>query len=179
MPDALPYRLACLCDLRDARGRILLLRRKRHPNMGLYSPIGGKLDVESGESPTRCAQREIQEEAGLEIPLERIHLHGMVSERAYEGRGHWLIFFFRVLGAVELEEREIEEGWLEWHDPAEIHRLPRPDTDREIIWPLILRHERSGPGGRPGFFAVHIDCSNGRLEWSVEQEHHAAVQGDG
>lgn len=47
----LPYRLACLCDLRDKDGRLLLLKRAKAPNQGLVSPIGGKLDVEHGESP--------------------------------------------------------------------------------------------------------------------------------
>ena len=41
-------------------------------------------------------------------------------------------------------------------------------ADRTIIWPLIRQHERPGPAGRPGFFAVHIDC-NGSMTWCVEQ----------
>src|SRR5690606_3754723 len=76
MPDAapanpLPYKIAVLCDLRDERGRILLIRRKKHPNFGLCSPIGGKLDMHTGESPAQCARREIMEEAGIDVPIER------------------------------------------------------------------------------------------------------------
>ncbi|HRJ49981.1 MAG TPA: NUDIX hydrolase, partial [Phycisphaerales bacterium] len=70
----MPYRLACLCDLRDERGRILLLRRAKAPNQGLCSPIGGKLDVSTGESPAQCARREIMEEAGIDVPIERLRL---------------------------------------------------------------------------------------------------------
>lgn len=161
----LPYKIAVLCDLRDERGRVLLIRRKKHPNFGLCSPIGGKLDMETGESPAQCARREIMEEAGVDVPIERLRLAGMISETAFEGQTHWLIFWYRVVGPVQVEARDIAEGALEWHEPDAINDLPIPSTDRNIIWPLINRHN-----GR--FFAVHIDCGPGGpddLKWVVEQ----------
>ncbi len=164
----LPYRLACLCDLRDKDGRILLLRRSREPNRGLCSPIGGKLDMHTGESPAQCAQREIREEAGIEIPIDRLHLGALISEKAFEGKGHWLLFYYRVLGPVEVPAHSIPEGSLEWFRPDEINALPLPETDRRIIWPLIRRHDRGDPN-RPGFFALHIDCSGSNMTWAIEQ----------
>lgn len=200
-PDK-PYKIACLCDLRDEKGRMLLLTRKKEPNKGLCSPIGGKLDVVSGESPAQCARREIMEEAGLDVPIERLHLIGLVSECEFEGKGHWLMFVYRVLGPVWVEPHEMNEGRLDWYTPEEAWKLPLPDSDRKIIWPLMERadgesrdsgfgNRHSGrPAGevpstptnpksrmpnpdlpsRPGFFAVHIDCRGGGMEWSVEQE---------
>jgi 8-oxo-dGTP diphosphatase len=165
---ALPYRLACLCDLRDDKGRLLLLKRLKAPNQGLCSPIGGKLDVILGESPAQCAQREILEEAGLDIPIDRLHLTGLISECAFEGRGHWLLFYYRVLGAVWTEPRDMREGRLDWYAPAEIESLALPETDRKIIWPLVRQVESPTPNARPGFFAVHIDC-RGEMTWQVEQ----------
>ncbi len=170
MPQPLPYKLACLCDLRDAQGRILLLRRKKSPNQGLCSPIGGKLDVELGESPAQCAQREIREEAGIEVPIDRIRLIGMVSEQAFEGKGHWLMFVYRVMGAVEVRPHEMNEGMLDWFTPAELEGLPVPETDRAIIWPLMRATEPRTAKGLPGFFAVHIDCRGAALTWQVEQQ---------
>lgn len=169
----MPYRIACLCDLRDHQGRILLLRRAKAPNDGLYSPIGGKLDVALGESPAQCAQREIKEEAGIDVPIERLHLIGLVSECAYEGRGHWLMFVYRVLGPVFVEPRLMAEGSLDWHAPDTLDTLALPDTDRRIIWPLIRSAENGlswSHSRRPGFFAVHIDCRGKDMVWSVEQE---------
>jgi 8-oxo-dGTP diphosphatase len=171
----LPYKLACLCDLRDKDGRILLLRRTREPNRGLCSPIGGKLDMHTGESPAQCASREIMEEAGIEIPIERLHLGAIISEKAFEGKGHWLLFYYRVLGPVEVPTQTIPEGSLEWFHPHEIESLPLPETDRQIIWPMIRKHDRDHEGKRPGFFALHIDCSvtdaagKPSIRWSVEQ----------
>ncbi len=178
MPDSLvsgarpdmPYRIACLCDLRDDRGRVLLLRRSRTPNQGLCSPIGGKLDVAQGESPAQCARREILEEAGIDVPIERLHLIGLVAEREFEGKGHWLMFVYRVLGAVWVEPQEMREGTLAWHEPSELEHLPVPESDRKIIWPLMKAAESRTRDGTPGFFAVHIDCSGGTMKWSVEQE---------
>lgn len=167
---ALPYRLACLCDLRDAQGRVLLLHRRKEPNKGLCSPIGGKLDMHTGESPALCAQREIFEEAGLDIPLERLHLGGLIAETAFEGKGHWLMFYFRVLGPVSVDPHDMPEGRLDWFRHDEIDSLPLPDTDRSIIWPLIRRHEPRSPNGRPGFFSIHIDCRGGGISWTIDQE---------
>lgn len=175
--EALPYKLACLCDLRDERGRVLLIRRKKSPNQGLCSPIGGKLDMPTGESPAQCAQREILEEAGIHIPLERLHLGGLIAETAFDGggghAGHWLLFYYRVLGPVQVEERDIREGRLEWFEHDAIDSLPLPETDRQVIWPLIRANE--GPAARdaharPGFFVVHIDCRDGTLKWTVDQQ---------
>lgn len=147
-----------------------MLRRLKAPNQGLCSPIGGKLDVVSGESPAQCARREIMEEAGLDVPIERLHLMGLISEQAFEDTGHWLLFLYRVLGPVSVEPHDMNEGRLEWFTPAEVDALPLPPTDREIIWPLIRKHEPRDPTARPGFFAVHIDCRGGNLDWSVEEE---------
>lgn len=165
----LPYRLACLCDLRDEQGRILMLRRLKEPNKGLCSPIGGKLDMATGESPAQCARREIQEEAELDVPIERLHLMGLISEAGYEGKGHWLLFYYRVLGPVSTPARDIREGRLEWFAPDQLDHLPLPETDRRIIWPLVRAHEHAGPGGGPGFFTVHIDCTGPQMLWNVEQ----------
>ena len=167
---ALPYKLATLCDIRDEKGRILLLHRLREPNKGLCSPIGGKLEMTTGESPAQCAKREIMEEAGLDIPISRLHLMGLISEQAFEGKGHWLLFYYRVLGSVELEAHDMPEGRLEWHHPDELDGLPLPETDRKIIWPLVRRHEATEPKGRPGFFAAHVDCRGPEMTWTVEEQ---------
>lgn len=164
----LPYKLACLCDLRDAEGRVLLLHRAKHPNKGLCSPIGGKLEMGSGESPAQCAQREIREEAGIEVPIERLHLLGLIAETAYEGATHWLLFYFQVLGPVEVATGLMPEGELRWHRRDELEGLAIPETDRRIIWPLVREHE-APPGGRPGFFCLHIDCRGSEMTWHLEQ----------
>lgn len=178
--QGLPHRIAVLCDLRDAQGRVLLIHRNKNPNKGLYSPIGGKLDEHTGESPAMAARREIAEEAGIDVGLDRLRLVGIVSECAYQGDTHWLMFWYRVQGSVEVVEHTIREGRLEWHELAELSnelegdadaapgRLPLPETDRKVIWPLVLGSER-------GVFSVHIDCRSAApgtddgFTWAIEE----------
>jgi 8-oxo-dGTP diphosphatase len=161
----LPHRIAVLCYLYDEEGRVLLLHRRKAPNAGMYSPIGGKLEVSEGESPHDCALREIREEAGLRLGPGDIHLCGIVAERAYEGRTHWLIFLFEVLRPIragEIRDMMIDEGSLEWVSAAEVPQREIPYTDRHIMWPLVQQN-------RGGFFAVFIDCSGPQVTWAVQE----------
>lgn len=140
--------------------------------------------MDRGESPHQCARREIQEEAGIDVPTERLRLLGLVSERAFEGTGHWLMFYFRVLGPVEVPERDISEGRLRWFERSRVAGLPLPETDRRVIWPLVDRHTLADHGeaaadaaSLPGLFSVHIDCSGPAMRWEVEQVGRADADG--
>lgn len=169
---ALPYRIAVLCYLYDADDRVLLLHRNKSPNKGMYSPIGGKLEVALGEGPHDCAKREIMEEAGIDLADEDVRLSGIVSETAYEGQTHWLIFLFEVMRPIahdEVRAMDMDEGALEWVPSDQVASQPIPETDQRIMWPLVCQH-------RGGFFMVHIDCTDGALKWTV-QERVAPPQG--
>lgn len=161
----LPHRIAVLCYLYDDDGRVLLLHRKQQPNIGMYSPVGGKLHFATGEGPHACALREIKEETGLTVEPEALHLAGIVSERAYEGEAHWLMFLFEVIRPIApdaLKWTHFNEGVLEWKRIDEVPALPIPRTDREVMWPLVQSH-------RGGFFTVHIDWSDDGITWTVHE----------
>jgi len=116
--------------LYDADGRLLLLHRVKNPNAGFYSPIGGKLEASIGEGPHQCAVREIHEESGVVVADEDVRLCGVVTERAYEGETHWLIFLFEVTRPVDPDEvvtYEIDEGKLEWIPTEDVAGLARID----------------------------------------------------
>ena len=63
----LPYKISVLVFLYDAAGKFLLIQRRKAPNMGCWSPVGGKLETGIGESPFECAVREVEEEVGKKI----------------------------------------------------------------------------------------------------------------
>ena len=152
---SMPYKVAVLCYLYDTEGRLLLLHRRKPPNRDMYSPIGGKLEIADGEGPHDCALREIREEAHLELRPDEIRMISIVSERAYKGEEHWLIFLFEVTRPIrpdEIPHSEFDEGRLEWHAVDEVEKLPIPATDRDVMWPLVRKN-------RGGFFMVHIDCA--------------------
>lgn len=153
----MPYRIAVLCYVYDDDGRLLLLHRNKSPNAGMYSPVGGKLEAARGESPHAAAVREIGEETGLDLDVTDVRMAGIVAETAYEGETHWLIFLFEVTRAVQHDEiaaMSIAEGELEWVEADRVAELPIPETDREIMWPMVKRN-------RGGFFVVDIDCREG------------------
>ena len=166
--SALPYRIAVLCYLYDEHGSVLMLHRRKPPNVDMYSPIGGKLEVAQGESPHECALREIREEAALQLAPSELRLAGIVSETAYQGETHWLIFLFevtRAIGRHEIPHADFDEGRLEWVPADRVADLPIPETDRLIMWPNVRRHHG-------GFFMVHIDCRQAPMTWRVWESSH-------
>jgi hypothetical protein len=35
---------------------------------------------------------------------------------------------------------------------------------------MVHKHEHTGPNNPPGFFNIHIVCTNTPLTWTIEQE---------
>lgn len=155
MSTALSYKLAVLVFLENAAGEHLLLLRAKPPNLGVWSPIGGKLETSVGESPFECAVRETKEETGLEIATADLHLFAMVAEKAYEGESHWLMFLFRCRLPLTVLPVDIHEGKFGFFSRAAIEALPIPETDRTALWPTYDRY-------RDRFVALRADCAPGR-----------------
>lgn len=163
MTNPLPHKLAVLVFLRNAAGDHLLIERAKAPNAGLWSPLGGKLETATGESPHECAARETREEAGLRLAPEDFHLFAMIAERAYEGGAHWLLFLFEARKQIEALPPAIDEGRFGFFPRAQIDTLALPETDRTALWPIYDRH-------REGFVALRADCAPGsRLVVHVEE----------
>lgn len=164
-PVPLPYRVSTLLYVFNEADEPLLLHRSREPNAGLWSPCGGKLRTEFGESPYACACREAAEELGLSLTPRDLHLTGLVSERGYGGQAHWLMFLFEVLPRLPQVPPPIVEGTFAFVRREALTGLPLPQTDREQIWPLFWQH-------RGGFFAAHCDCQTATQHaWTLEASH--------
>ncbi len=153
--DALPYKISTLIYLRDRQGRLLLLSRRKAPNQGLWSPIGGKLEMASGESPHEAAAREVREEAGMAVAPADLHLFAMIAEKNYEDRCHWLMFLFDCRRPLDALPPPIEEGELAFFREEEIAGLALPETDRTALWPVYFQ-------ARKDFTALRADCRGDR-----------------
>ena len=159
----LPYRIATLLYCFNERDEILLLERAQEPNCGLWSPPGGKLHTDTGESPYACACREAREEIALEIQPRDLHLTGVMSEHGFQGNAHWLMFLFEVKPRLMKLPAAHREGRFEFFAREAVEKLPLPETDRESIWPWFWEH-------RGGFFAAHCHCHpDGRNDWTLEE----------
>jgi 8-oxo-dGTP diphosphatase len=152
---SLAYKIAVLVFLENAAGEHLLLLRAKPPNLGVWSPIGGKLETAIGESPFECAVRETYEETGFVVTTRDLHLFAMIAEKAYEGQSHWLMFLFRCKVPLPALPPEIAEGKFGFFSRAAIDTLPIPETDRTALWPI---HDRY----RDRFVALKADCAPGK-----------------
>ena len=167
---ALPYKISTLLYCFNERDEVLLLERRKEPNLGLWSPCGGKLKIEIGESPYACACREAEEEIGLRILPADLHLTGIVSEHGYLGQSHWLMFLFEVKRKLAKLPPSHNEGRFEFFSADALNKLSLPQTDREQIWPLFWRH-------RGLFFAAHCHChADSRNDWTLEESSKIKVQ---
>ncbi len=159
----LPYKIATLIYAFNEADEVLLIERTQEPNRGFWSPCGGKLKTEIGESPYACAARETMEELGFPISAPDLHLTGLISEHGYQGQTHWLMFLFEIKPRLTALPPVHPEGRFQFFPRHALESLKIPQTDRERIWPWFWEH-------RGGFFAAHCHCHpDGRNDWTMEE----------
>ena len=124
-------------DLRDADGHVLTVRKR---GTEAFMHPGGK--PEPGESPARCALREVEEELGLVLAPEELELVAVHRTAAANEAGRPLIAsVFRhphlaqqsrptITPAAEIEE-------VRWTDPTH----PLPDDVAPLLRWLVEREE--------------------------------------
>lgn len=158
-----PYKISTLLYCFNEADEVLLLKRAQEPNQGLWSPAGGKLKTELGESPYACACREGKEEMLVDLNPGDLHLTGLVSEFGYQGAAHWLMFLYEVKFPINELPPPNREGNFAFFKQSEVEFLDVPESDRESIWPWFWRH-------RGGFFAAHCHYhEDGKMDWSLEE----------
>ncbi|MBO93427.1 MAG: NUDIX hydrolase [Opitutales bacterium] len=158
------FRISTLIFLRDERQRLLLLRRSKSPNLGKWSPIGGKLETHAGESPFECAIRETREETDFRIETDDLHLFAYVSEKHYENDGHWLMFLFSCRKSLTFLPQNGPEGEFSFFERSEIDSISIPENDKLLVWPFFDENAERG------FAAVRADCSiSGQPKINIEE----------
>ena len=157
------FKISVLIFVRDEQGRLLLIERKKEPNKGAWSPIGGKLEMLAGESPFQCAIREAKEEIGIDLQESDLHLFSMISEKAYEGSTNWLMFLFDCKKRVSALPETIDEGRFKFFAREEIDSIKIPETDKAFIW-------RFWDSRRENFTALRADCAPGKELRAIVEE---------
>lgn len=115
-----------------------------------------------GESPFECAIREANEETGIQLSEKDLHLFCMAAEKAYEGKGHWLMFLFDCSKPIEELPIAIDEGSFAFYSREEIDSLAIPETDRQGLWEIYDKFHKQ-------FVALKVDCQPGKpLEFEIE-----------
>lgn len=135
-------RNAVMCILKS-KGQLLLLLRKKDPNKGTYTPIGGKLDPY--ENPNDTAIRETKEETGLEVNNYR-YIGSLIETSPTKYNWNCQVY----LAEIEYcDPPECDEGTLKWIPFSEILNVPTPPTDW-FIYQYVLK-------GKPFCFNADFD----------------------
>ena len=117
----MPYKISTLLYCFNDADEVLLMCRAQEPNLGRWSPAGGKLRTEAGESPHTCACREAHEEMGQILQPTDLHLTGIVAEQGYLGQSHWLMFLFEIKPRLKAVPPPHREGSLSFLPAPSCH----------------------------------------------------------
>ena len=155
------FKISCLLFIQDNDSRILLMKRNKSPNLGMWSPPGGKLEMQLGESPIECAKREALEEVGLTLTDDDLRVFGYVSEKNYEGEAHWLMFLVEILPVIKSLPPKIEEGYFEFFYRKQINDIKIPPTDHQLVWPFFDKRKQ-------GFWGIRADFEKNSPKIKIE-----------
>ena len=125
--------MAVLCVLQSTHG-LLLLKRKKPPHQGIYTPIGGKIDP--FERPIDTAYREIKEEAG--VTVANLRLAGIMTETS-PIKYNWMNYIYTTQ-VDAFDPPPCNEGDLAWVQYDAMHTIDLPETD-PIIFDHIKRNQ--------------------------------------
>jgi ADP-ribose pyrophosphatase YjhB (NUDIX family) len=131
MIDTRPvFTVAAFAIIFDAEGRVLLCHRR---DMDAWNLPGGGLEV--GELPDECVLREVREETGLEVAIERL-----VGVYGKPGRNE-LVFAFicQVTGGLLSLSSEVDENRYFIPDEMPPNTLLK---HAERVWDAIASPEK-------------------------------------
>ncbi len=143
-------------------GRVLLMRRNKEPNLGLWVAPGGK--IEAGESPSDCAARELREETGLSAG--KLRFRGLITEVSPQPHWQWMLFFYVATNLSGNLTGDRREGDFRWWSIDEVESLEIPQSDR-IFFPKIIDLSH------PFYEAKYVYNADLELVEVIEQESEA------
>jgi mutator protein MutT len=124
--------VACVgAIVRDAEGRLLMIRRRHAPSAGLWSVPGGR--IEPGESPEDAIIREVSEETGLEVQVVSLvgALHIPADSCVYDVHDYACVV---VGGQLRAGDDAAEARWV---DLPDLDALPTPPGFLETVKPWL------------------------------------------
>lgn len=148
-------KIASMCVLKH-KDQFLLLKRANEPNIGMYVPVGGKL--EPFESAYQAVLRETLEETG--ITLEKAKFCGTLTETS-PVKYNWISYIY--ISEIPFQPAPFcDEGVLEWIKISDLLSVPTPPTDW-WIYKYILDN-------KPFAFSAEFDAELNMLEMREDIE---------
>lgn len=116
---------------------VLVMRRNKEPNLGLWIAPGGKVEV--GESPHETARRELLEETGLLV--DDLRLRGFCTEVSPLPEWNWMLFIYTTRTFSGVVQPDLREGDFVWMPVSTyLNDLPIPQAD-QVFAPRVLQME--------------------------------------
>ena len=137
--------------------KVLLMKRHKEPNLGLWVAPGGK--IETHESPYECAVRELNEETGLVV--HKMHLRGIVSTVAPAIAWSAIHFCYAVTDFTGTLCADDREGALCWWPVTQTGQLPMPHANARFL-PHVL------DGAGPFYQAKYVYTADWKIIEVVE-----------
>lgn len=125
--------------LENSDNQLLFLKRSRYAELGAGQwglPAG---HIKPGESPQKCAARELTEEIGKQLKLQYVRQFGPVRDSCYGGIYEiWLFHFMWLGGAVNLNHEHTDYCWISREQFLDLDTVAGIDEDIAYleIWPL-------------------------------------------
>ena len=114
-------------------GKLLITRRPKGSHLGgMWEFPGGKL--ESNETLRECLKREIREELGMDVSVNRLVL---TVQQEYDERIVTLNFF--ECACFRGSPKSLEGQEVLWVDLEDLRQYPFPPPDEKIIETLIAQ----------------------------------------
>ena len=116
-------------------GALLMVRRGRGANAGLWAIPGGKIDY--GESMRTAAVREVREETGIEVELDEVVWVGEALGPGDPPAWHFTLIDFgarMIGGTLEAADDAREAAWVPLD---EVLDLPVTPTMPDLVFALL------------------------------------------
>lgn len=121
--------------LHDSEGRWLMHRRPEEKHHGgLWEFPGGK--VEAGETPAQALVREIGEELSLVLEIDNLHPASFAQEASGRTQQQIVILLYTAPWDGS-PVAALEGGAIDWFEPEQIARLPKPPLDVALARSLL------------------------------------------
>ena len=130
--------------VKDGRGRVLLVRRGRPPFRGSWALPGGF--CEWGETTEECCAREMLEETGVTVRVEK--LLGVYSDPKRDPRGHTVTVLYAARPVRGEAKGSDDAAEARWFTRKEIRGLAFAFDHGEIIRGQLARRRAARPSRR-------------------------------
>lgn len=125
----------CKCLIFDERNRVLLAKEPEH-----WETPGGRL--KTGETPTECLLREIEEELGAKVEImDKLPIFIRKKTKFERGNIEVLVIYFfgRLTSRPKLGKRKNDEEILEieWFTLSDIQDIPLNKAEKAQLYHIL------------------------------------------